>query len=259
MSFGDLIDGVFRLVRANFMAVWPWLVLATLPFEALIAFGSRNGESITTILTHLGSVQDQTISSGSDQALVFGGSIGLWLVMPIVSGVVCRTVAASYLGQQLRAADAVRVGAGQVWALLVASLLGHLLELAGFCLCILPGLAFVTLLFLSAPAIVLEGLGPMAGMGRSWRLVKRRFWPVFGTALLGVLLGAVIVDLVSAVPEAAAALASSHVRAVIDAVVGTAGSALEWTIYATLATMIYFDQRIRQEGLDLELMAAQAR
>ena len=123
----------------------------------------------------------------------------------------------------------------------------------------IAGLVVMALFVLTAPAIVLEGLGPVAGMRRSWRLVKRRFWPVLGTALLGGLMASLAVSLVGLLPDSLAALASPHVRAVLDAVVGTFTEAFEWALVTMLATLLYFDQRIRQEGLDLEVMAARAR
>jgi hypothetical protein len=46
---------------------------------------------------------------------------------------------------------------------------------------------------------------------------------------------------------------------VVAAIVGTVGAALQWALYANLAALLYLDQRIRQEGLDLEVMAARAR
>jgi hypothetical protein len=261
MSLGDIIDGVFRLVRANVLVLAPTLMLVALPFQALIAYAGRNNQSLVQILSNLGSLQGQrstTIHAG-DLVLTYLGELGLFLVMPVVAGMVARTVAASYRGEQLSAGEAAALGGRAVVALLVASVLGHLLEVAGFCLCFLPCLVFMAFLFLTGPAIALEGLGPMAGLRRSWRLVRGRFWPVLGTMLLGILLGEVSVGIVSLVPDALAQLAPPHVRAVIDAVIGTAGSAFEWAIYANLASLIYLDQRIRQEGLDLEVMAAQAR
>jgi hypothetical protein len=144
-------------------------------------------------------------------------------------------------------------------ALVVASLLVHVLEGLAALLCLLPALVVMALFVLTAPAIVLEGLGPVAGMRRSWRLVKRRFWPVLGTAVLGGLMASLAVSLVGLLPDALAALASPHVRAVMDAIVGTFTEAFEWALVTMLATLLYFDQRIRQEGLDLEVTAARAR
>jgi hypothetical protein len=261
MGLGDVIDGVFRLVRANVLALLPTLMVVALPFEALIAYAGRNSQSVFQILSNFGNLQDQqsTTFQGGDVALTYLGELGLLFAMPVAAGAVFRAAAASYRGQQLSASEAASLGARAALALLVASVLGHLLELVGLVFCILPGLVFMAFLFLAGPCIVLEGLGPMQGLRRSWRLVRRRFWPLLGTMLLGVLLGEVSVGLVGAVPTALAQMAPPHVRAVIDAVIGTASGALEWAIYGNLAAILYFDQRIRQEGLDLEVMAARSR
>jgi hypothetical protein len=176
---------------------------------------------------------------------------------PVVAGFVSRTVAASYLGEQLASGQVVRTSGRAVLALVVSSFLVHICELLGGVLCILPGLAFMALFVATAPAIVIEGLGPVAGMRRSWRLVRQRFWPVLGTAVLGGLMVAIMAGIIAAVPEQiVATIAGSHAGAVADAILGTCTQAFSWSVAATLATLIYFNQRIRFEGLDLQVMAA---
>jgi hypothetical protein len=250
MSFGDLIDGVFRLLRANARALAPLLLVLAVPFEALSAYATRNSAGLSQVLSNLADLQNRQFSlSTTDLVLSVVAELGIFLMTPVVAGVVCRTVAISYIGEQ--------PGSRQVSRL--ASVMVHALELVASVLCLLPGLVVMALFVLTAPAIVLEGLGPVAGMRRSWRLVKRRFWPVLGTALLGGLMASLAVSLVGLLPDSLAALASPHVRAVLDAVVGTFTEAFEWALVTMLATLLYFDQRIRQEGLDLEVMAARAR
>jgi hypothetical protein len=69
----------------------------------------------------------------------------------------------------------------------------------GLILIIVPGLILLTFWAVGAPAIVVERLGPLEGMGRSWALVRGSAWSVFGTLLLlliiviaiGVVLGAI--------------------------------------------------------------------
>lgn len=256
MSLGDIIDATFKLLRANASALAPMLLLAALPFEALTAYAQRNAVSLSQVFSQLGDLQGSTATaSAGDFTLVAIGALGLWTVTPIVAGAVCRRVAASYLGGQLAAGAVTRSAGRRAAALLVASILGHLLEGLGFLSCVLPGIAVIALLFLTAPAVVIEGLGPVAGLRRSWRLVAHRFWPVLGTVLLGGFLALVTVEIVSVVPEALAGLAAPHLRAVVDAVVGTVGQAFEWALGSILATVLYLDQRVRQEGLDLEVMA----
>jgi hypothetical protein len=97
----------------------------------------------------------------------------------------------------------------------------------------------------------------LAAMRRSWRLVRPRFWPVLGTALLGGLMVYIMVTIIDVVPEQiVGSIAGAHVKAVVDAILGTITQAFQWSVAATMATLIYFNQRIRFEGLDLQVMAA---
>jgi hypothetical protein len=259
MGLGDIIDGVFRLVRANAGALAPYLIAVALPFYVLVAYASRNSASALQLLSNLGSFQSQSSGQGASVGWEWLGVAGACLAQPLAAGAVCRAVAASYRGQQLRAIEVARARPAQMLALLLASLIGHVFEAVSFVFCFLPGLAVMALFFLTTPAIVMEGLGPIAGLRRSWRLVSHRFWRVLGIMLLGCLLSYIAVLLMALIPDVIAAFVSTHVRAVIVAVVGTVGAALQWALYASLAALLYLDQRVRQEGLDLEVMAARRR
>jgi hypothetical protein len=260
MSVGDIMDGAFKLLKANFKGLVVTLMLVALPFEAMSAYAERNLTRTTASsqpVTSFTQLLAELNVSTADVYLVLGSLAALLVVTPLVAGVVCRTVAVSYLGEQLTAGQAARAGAKRFFALLVSSIVVHVLEAAGFCLCFIPAALLMALFVLTAPAIVIEGLGPFAGIGRSWRLVRHRFWPVLGMALLAGLLAIVVQEMIGFLPqELAAAIASPHVKAVVDTVVLTIVQAFNWAFIATVATLLYFDQRIRQEGLDLEVMAA---
>jgi hypothetical protein len=69
----------------------------------------------------------------------------------------------------------------------------------GFLLLVVPGLILITFWSVGAPAIVVEGIGPIEAFGRSWRLVRGNAWQVFGVLLvvllivigIGIILGAI--------------------------------------------------------------------
>src|SRR5262249_60338781 len=52
---------------------------------------------------------------------------------------------------------------------------------------------------LAAPAVILEGAGPIAALRRSWQLVRGSWWRVFGISLLA-LLDVILIGLVLQVP-----------------------------------------------------------
>jgi hypothetical protein len=258
MAVGDILDATFRLLRANARPLAPVLFLIAFPFEAIAAYNARNSQSLNQLFANLGNPQQQQNATPSS-VLIVGYLIlfAVGLMTPVVAGFVCRTIAASYLGEQYRSGQVVKTSLGAIFALIVSSFLVHICELAGGVLCILPGLAFMALFVVTAPAIVIEGLGPLAAMRRSWRLVRPRFWPVLGTALLGGLMVYIMVTIIDVVPEQiVGTIAGAHVKAVVDAILGTITQAFQWSVAATMATLIYFNQRIRFEGLDLQVMAA---
>lgn len=106
-------------------------------------------------------------------------------------------------------------------------------------------------LFAVSPAVMLEGMGVFAALRRSNRLSKglrRKIALVMGLPLLIIIvLNAVagaILELLP-VPSAAVALGQQAVNV------------LTYPILAVIATLLYYDVRVRREGLDVELLAAQ--
>jgi sterol desaturase/sphingolipid hydroxylase (fatty acid hydroxylase superfamily) len=117
-------------------------------------------------------------------------------------------------------------------------------------------IALVPLFIAVAPAIVVEELGPIRGMRRSWRLMRPRFWPVLGIALLSGLIANILGSILGT-PFSLVAVAIGYdvgwpllaLGAILPALVTT-------PFIAIVATLIYFDGRIRHEGFDLQVVAA---
>ncbi|MFJ5710335.1 glycerophosphoryl diester phosphodiesterase membrane domain-containing protein [Streptomyces sp. NPDC093105] len=120
---------------------------------------------------------------------------------------------------------------------------------------------------LASPALMLERQGIIPALKRSAKLVNGVWWRVFGITLLTQLL-IMIFTMVLTIPFTAIAFALdaapsgsdlSWTYLVVMAVGGIASSALTYPIAAAVTVLLYVDQRIRREALDLELTkAAQA-
>ncbi len=134
-------------------------------------------------------------------------------------------------------------------------------------------LSVVVVLFLSvrfgfaASAIVLERLGVVAGMRRSWRLTSGRpFWRILGIRLLvglmtgigGQILAVPISYLLRLLLESTLDSASAlTVGAVFIAALATVVTGTLTTPFsAGTGTLLYIDQRIRREALDVQLVQA---
>ncbi|MFK3729690.1 glycerophosphoryl diester phosphodiesterase membrane domain-containing protein [Streptomyces sp. NPDC088090] len=123
---------------------------------------------------------------------------------------------------------------------------------------------------LASPALMLERQGIVAALKRSAKLVKGAWWRIFGITVLTQLL-IMIFTMILAIPFTAIAFALDGVGVdelsgsgfelswtylIVMAVGGVISGALTYPIAAGVTVLLYVDQRIRREALDLELAKA---
>lgn len=259
MGVGEILDGAFKLYRANFkpIALVGLAFAGPLSIVAAVAVRDVNGGAGLLDVLSDPSLAEDAGSLGTAGQLVLQGAMALLLGLSgsMVAGVVATAVAASYLGNQLTAGQALRATARFFPALVTARVLVWLTEGVGLLGCLVGALAVMALWVVTAPAIVVEGLGPIRGMRRSLVLCSARYWPVLGIALLSGLIGFTLSNIVSGVPSVIASLIGYRWGFPLLAVGSTASAVLVEPLVAIVSTLVYFDLRIRQEGLDLQLMA----
>ncbi|PTM91034.1 DUF7544 domain-containing protein [Streptomyces sp. VMFN-G11Ma] len=149
---------------------------------------------------------------------------------------------------------------------------------AGLALAVLGGLGAGVLALwlmvrfsLASPALMLEKRGVTKSMSRSARLVRGSWWRVFGILLLA----GVIANIISAIVVIpftfiAAAFSGGGISGLLNSGTGdlgwtfliisgvgsVIGSMITYPINAGVTVLLYIDQRIRREALDLELARA---
>jgi hypothetical protein len=105
----------------------------------------------------------------------------------------------------------------------------------GFLLIVIPGLILVTFWSLGAPAIVVEGIGPIDAFGRSWRLVRGQAWQVFGVLVIVFVIVVVIQIVLAAIANP---IGSGDPSTWIASIISGTVTA---PIYAIAVTVMYFD------------------
>ncbi|CAM5447488.1 glycerophosphoryl diester phosphodiesterase membrane domain-containing protein [Streptomyces aurantiogriseus] len=123
---------------------------------------------------------------------------------------------------------------------------------------------------LASPALMLEKQGIKKALSRSAKLVRGSWWRVFGIQLLSLFI-ANMVAMIVAVPFAllGAALSDGGLGAfadgsselgwtylIVSGVGSVIGSLITFPITAGVTVLLYIDQRIRREALDLDLARA---
>ncbi|MER7400186.1 hypothetical protein ABT381_32285 [Streptomyces sp. NPDC000151] len=123
---------------------------------------------------------------------------------------------------------------------------------------------------LAAPALMLEKQGVITSMRRSAKLVRGAWWRVLGIQLLTVLI-VVIVEFIVQIPatiiafllggESAASWMNGNATTgwtflIVVGIGAVISSTVTFPISAGVTALLYMDQRIRREALDLELARA---
>jgi hypothetical protein len=257
MSVGDILDGAFKLLKANARTILLVVAAIVVPLQLASAFLVREQVSpgVLNVLRDPTIAENQASFGAADAAASFVTALLGLLTAPLIAGAVSRVCAASYLGQHVGPADALKQTLRRLPALLAASFLVFLAQVGGFLLCILPGIAFTVLYTVVTPALMIEDIGPIAAMRRSWRLVKPRFWGVLGIVLLAWIISAFLGNLLGGVPSAIGTIFGGTFAWLWVAVGAVLSSIVSAPITAIVDTLLYFDGRIRTEGFDLQVMA----
>lgn len=145
--------------------------------------------------------------------------------------------------------------------------IGLLLVLGLGLLLVLAYLFLWTRFAFVGPAIVLEGLGIRSSVQRSWQLTRfRGFWRILGIRLLTTLLVSLIAQVLTT-PLSFLLVAGMFatgldpnamvtLQVLATAVTTLITAAVTTPVSATVDTLLYVDQRMRDEALDVRLIQA---
>ncbi len=277
MPLPELLDELFRLYRRHFSLIVGVSLLVALPglvWTLVTGTYRLNSASFANIFVTTGST---TPVFNSQQFLnLFGpillGLVGGFFLLPISIGAVYRAVTDVALGRPATIGSVLRETLARYLPLLGLVGLGILIfigwiiaEIIGFVLLVLPGLAvFCAAIYLAVrwtltvAAMMAEDIGPIRGLGRSWNLVSGSWWRTFGILLIvGILQTIISYGLFILFGVIAALFSTGDFQAAVVQVGGTLLTALVSPITTIAITLLYFDLRVRKEGLDLDQLAQQ--
>lgn len=226
----ELIDASFQFMRENFALLFTAVAVAYAPIAVL------------------------EYQSALDPAnFLLAGIKGLvaWFFSAFAQAAVIRIVAARYMGEDITAADALRA----VWSrlgtvLLVTFLYGFAVGI-GMVLLVVPGIYFAAKYFASMAAAIVEGRGTSSAMERSAALTDGSKMRIVGIFLVTILIYFVL-------NAAVVALGTAFTSVAMASLIARAAMAVTNPFLFTLVTLVYFDLRIRREGLDLDFLMSSA-
>lgn len=292
MNLGDLLDGAVQLCVVNWRALLLTVAVVMVPLQLLVAWLQRGLFEVGFLDVFTNRAAFDAFASEAPFS-VFGLAQILdgirvtiavsVLVLPVITGAVCRVVAGSYLGQPVpwntALREAGRRGISLVCAANLIRLIQHsplLLAVGAFAgglvaesvelLLLAPVLLLVWLVgyylwwaryAATLAAIMVEDVGPLSAMRRSWRLRNLRFWPTVGAVLVASVLAGIVGGMIGWLLSFGGALVGGTFAWVPVGVAVILTQLVELPLLAAFSTLLYFDGRIRREGLDLEIMGSE--
>ncbi|MET0457125.1 MAG: hypothetical protein ABW137_35295 [Mycobacterium sp.] len=298
LTMSDIFNASINYVRANPKATLGLTTIVVVISQVIALLIQIGPLAATGALTPLSST---SVEQGevSDSAYVgmllssLAGSLATVLAGIVLSGLLTVVVGRAVFGAKITIGEAWQRVRGRLLALLAVTGLeagGALLLIAlvagaiaaavyiaggaaGFVLGALLVLALIvllaylyTMLSFAPTLIVLERIGVMAAITRSFKLVKNDFWRVFGIRLLAVLIAGVISGAVavpfSIVGQIMITVGESTTLIVIAFIVIAVGGAIGQIVTAPFnagtVVLLYTDRRIRAEAFDLVLQTGTA-
>lgn len=201
-------------------------------------------------------------ASDSELAGAIAGNVAVGLLgglaVLLATAACLKAVGDAYLASTPDWRESLRMARRRIWSLLWFTILYTILLIPAFLLLLVPGIWLAIAWIVALPALMTEGIGARKALGRSFRLVRKRWWPTFGVIAIAYVLAGVVQFLVGII------VGLTLVFGVEDSVLGTVlvsgtgnviAGVLTTPFVAAIVVLVYFDLRVRKEGLDIRLLA----
>jgi hypothetical protein len=234
------------------------LEILTGNFPKYLLFGAVI--AVPGLLFELTAKPQSTINPGVQQALppsYFGVAIGGFLIS-IAIGIVVYGVCQSAMiygafqdirGRPFQIGASIRRGLIRFLPVIGAVICAGILIVVGLVLFIVPGVMLLMMFFVIVPVCVVEGLGPIKSLGRSFRLTEGHRWRILAIYLIPV----IVIAIINFVLTRHAVIS---LNATVVTIITFLVSAIGGSYRAIVNIVTYHDLRAVKEGLDIDQIAA---
>ena len=288
LNFGEILDVGLKIVTRNALTLFKLVAVIVIPLQILsaliLASTVPDADSLSGSIFSPTAPGDLTVSD-SDVYRSIAGTVVIIIVSfiatSLATGACYKAVADAYLGGRPEWRESFTYGVRRMhsvaWVtfLIGLALIGiglativplALLGSVGLApLIILGVLALIPLMAwlyfswsMAVPALLTEERRGTKALARSFRLVRRRWWPVFGIQLVASLGAGIIASILGIVPEVVllGSLGESEFASLgLRGLASGLASILTTPFLVSVSVVLYFDLRVRREGFDLQLLA----
>lgn len=290
LTLADVLDGMFELFTANWRVYAVSLAILLIPLNFAVSYLTSEvygGQGLIDQFSNPAATE--AFFAGGPSLAPFLGLIGVslvsfLLVTPFINGVACRIAADGYAHRRPATRGVLRFTLRRYGALVGVT---GLLVLTAITIFALPGLvlygaivtqspllsAVAAVLLVAAGAlalfvlirlslvyavVVVEQVGPMRALRRSFALVGGRFWRTLFTLALAGMIAAFVAQVVALPFSLPGSLFGDWTGVVFSTAGGVIAAVLTTPLAANAQTLLYFDGRVRREAYDLDVLSRQA-
>ncbi|WP_239071401.1 hypothetical protein, partial [Amycolatopsis sp. SID8362] len=277
LNIGDVLDGAITTLRRN-----PLLVLGIGAVVAVISaaltfvaqkFLYADLESLTSTASLGPGATDEELRNalfgtfGDLLIVALPASLISALLMTVTTGLMAAVVGRAALGREVTFGIVWREVQPRLPPLLGVAFVYALTSTIGLMLCIIPGVLAWVFWALASPALVLERGTFREAFARSVKLVSGAFWRVLGILVLARIIESFFENIIQLPFALGTGVFDGFLNPGKVSVPGTgelllqsAGQIVSGTIaipfVALVTAIVYLDQRMRREGMDIELARA---
>jgi hypothetical protein len=248
LSTGELLDRTFHLYRNHFL-----VFVGIIAIPQIVVLALRLAGAATIV--------GQPFGAFNPIGLIAG--LASYVAIEISQAATIVAVSNYHLDRPVSIGSAFSAAKGTMLRVILITLAISVAAGIGLILLIIPGVYLFLMWSLAIPVTVIEGGGLNASATRSKVLTKGARGRIFVIYFLIIVL-AIVVSLIFQMPLGivAAIIGRGNAAAVLPAIeavsaVGTfVSTSLIGPLITIALTLIYYDQRVRKEGFDLQLMMA---
>ncbi len=244
MTIGDILDRSVQLYRNNFTKFIGIILLVKGPYLILENF-------------LIAAIESYTIKTAQvpGTALLLVKLLEPLFIVPILMAAMTMAMSELFLGRDIGVTEAYSRVLKRFFPLLGTILLSGIAIVLGFILFVIPGLILWIWFAFVPQTVIIDGEGGVSAMKRSKYLVKGFFGKTF---ILNILIFVAISLITGVISYSTAKLMpfEQYSDALGSGAANVISVLLEPFRIAAM-TLLYYDFRIRKEGFDLEIMAAE--
>ncbi len=258
LSVGDIIELAFAIWWRNGLTLFSIVVVVTGPIQIL----TNLVQAAVFPDWYFRSPSESPLATDAEPELRLGdistlvGAMLLAFVLAavgyaIVQAASFKAVVDAYRGEQPGWGDSLGFAVRRAHSVLWVTFLVTILMLFAFLLLVVPGIWLAISWAFAIPALLVEDVRGRRALGRSFQLVRGRWWRTFGVLLIAFLVTVFVAAVVALPFERGVPLAfpDDRVATFVGVVVGgTIANAITIPLLTAFLAVVYFDLRAGKEG-----------